>query len=201
MLRARPVDVSKYTQFRKRKSRSAIRIGEADASAGRASARDVRFLAGWDWHVSIVAPVLARGIPAERINRCSAGGDMLLFTLSLAWRACSKESIIADDQNDWGQGLCFLRWQLSRWLSLRTPNPEGIAGFRDAAAEQKLEEKFLAVPEPKLAQEHLRILTAEPHIAGSPEDRKTAEYVARKFREAGLETRIDTYRVWLNLPA
>jgi N-acetylated-alpha-linked acidic dipeptidase len=75
-----------------------------------------------------------------------------------------------------------------------------MAGFRDAAAELKLEEKFLAVPEPKLAQEHLRILTAEPHIAGSPEDRKTAEYVAKKFREAGLETRIDSYRVWLNLP-
>ncbi len=47
-------------------------------------------------------------------------------------------------------------------------NSAAIAGFRDAAAEQKLEEKFLAVPEPKLAQEHLRILTAEPHIAGSP---------------------------------
>ncbi len=78
--------------------------------------------------------------------------------------------------------------------------PEGIAGFRDVAAEQKLEEKFLAIPEPKLAREHLRILTAEPHIAGSPEDRKSAEYVARKFREAGLETRIDAYKVWFNLP-
>ena len=75
-----------------------------------------------------------------------------------------------------------------------------VAGFRDAAAEQKLEEKFLAVPEPELAREHLRILTAAPHIAGSPEDRRTAEYVARKFREAGLETRIDAYKVWLNLP-
>jgi N-acetylated-alpha-linked acidic dipeptidase len=74
------------------------------------------------------------------------------------------------------------------------------AGFRDAAAELKLEQKFLAVPDAKLAGEHLRILTAEPHIAGSPEDRTTAEYVARKFREAGLETRIESYRVWLNLP-
>jgi N-acetylated-alpha-linked acidic dipeptidase len=81
-----------------------------------------------------------------------------------------------------------------------SPNPGAIEGFRDAAAESKLEEKFLAVPEPKLAQEHLRTLTAEPHIAGSPEDRKTAEYVAKKFREAGLETRIESYSVWLNLP-
>jgi N-acetylated-alpha-linked acidic dipeptidase len=84
------------------------------------------------------------------------------------------------------------------------PQPVSVspasAAFRDAAAEQKLEEKFLAVPEPGLAREHLRILTAEPHIAGSPEDRKTAEYVARKFREAGLETRIDEYKVWINLP-
>jgi len=79
-------------------------------------------------------------------------------------------------------------------------NSEGILGFHNATTEQKLEEKFLAVPEPKLAQEHLRILTSEPHIAGSVEDRKTAEYVAKKFREAGLETRIDSYRVWLNLP-
>jgi N-acetylated-alpha-linked acidic dipeptidase len=79
-------------------------------------------------------------------------------------------------------------------------SPATLTGFRDVAAEQKLEEKFLAVPEPKLAREHLRILTSEPHIAGSPEDRKTADYVAQKFREAGLDVRIDTYKVWLNLP-
>jgi len=80
------------------------------------------------------------------------------------------------------------------------PQPSSITGFRDAEAEQKLEEKFLAVPDPAMAREHLRILTASPHMAGSPEDRKTAEYVARKFLEAGLETRIDEYKVWLNLP-
>ena len=83
---------------------------------------------------------------------------------------------------------------------LHNPNPPSIAGFRNAAAEQKLEGQFLAVPDPRLAQQHLRILTAAPHIAGSPEDRKTAEYVAAKFREAGLDTRIDEYRVWLSLP-
>jgi N-acetylated-alpha-linked acidic dipeptidase len=86
--------------------------------------------------------------------------------------------------------------------SQQTPksDPVAFSGFRDAASEQRLEEKFLAVPDPKLAREHLRILTAAPHIAGSPEDRKTAEYVAQKFREAGLDTRIDSYSVWLNLP-
>jgi len=77
---------------------------------------------------------------------------------------------------------------------------DSIPGFRSASAERALEEKFLAVPDPKLAEEHLRTLTSAPHIAGSPEDRKTADYIAQKFREAGLETRIDEYKVWLNYP-
>jgi N-acetylated-alpha-linked acidic dipeptidase len=85
-------------------------------------------------------------------------------------------------------------------LAQQASSQLAIAGFRDAAAEQKLEREFLSVPDPAKAREHLRILTAAPHIAGSPEDRKTAEYVAGKFREAGLETRIDEYKVWLNLP-
>src|SRR5215468_10800708 len=37
-------------------------------------------------------------------------------------------------------------------------------------------------------------------MAGSPEDRKTAEYVAQKFKEAGLQTDIVEYRVWMNRP-
>ena len=96
--------------------------------------------------------------------------------------------------------ILLLTLAVSSLAQPANPKTTAITGFRDAAAEQKLEQKFLSVPEPELAREHLRILTAEPHIAGSPEDRRTAEYVARKFREAGLETRIDAYRVWLNLP-
>lgn len=76
-----------------------------------------------------------------------------------------------------------------------------ISGFRDVAAEQELEKKFLAVPDPKLAEEHLRILTQAPHIAGSPEDKATAEYVAAKFRDAGLDTAIIEYKVWFNYPS
>jgi len=78
---------------------------------------------------------------------------------------------------------------------------EPITGFRDAAAERKVEVKFMAVPDPKLAEEHLRILTQAPHIAGSPEDKATADYVAQKFRDAGLDTEIVEYKVWFNYPA
>ncbi len=82
--------------------------------------------------------------------------------------------------------------------SSATPQP--IFGFRDAAAETATEARFLAVPDPKLAEEHLRTLTKAPHMAGTPEDKATAEYVAQKFREAGLDTEIVEYKVWINYP-
>jgi N-acetylated-alpha-linked acidic dipeptidase len=76
-----------------------------------------------------------------------------------------------------------------------------ISGFRDVPAEREIEKRFIAVPDPKLAEEHLRILTQAPHMAGTPEDKATAEYVAKKFREAGLDTEIVEYKVWMNYPA
>ena len=81
-----------------------------------------------------------------------------------------------------------------------TQENEALLGFRNAAAERKVEAQFLAVPDPALAEAHLRILTRAPHIAASPEDKLTADYVARKFHEAGLETEIVEYRVWMNYP-
>ncbi len=78
-------------------------------------------------------------------------------------------------------------------------NPN-IFGFRDSAAENALETRFLAVPDPKLAEDHLRTLTQVPHMAGTPEDKATADYVAQKFRDAGLDTQIEEYKVWMNYP-
>lgn len=78
--------------------------------------------------------------------------------------------------------------------------PTPVFGYRDFTAESKIEEKFLAVPDARLAGQHLKTLTAAPHLAATPEDRKTAEYVAQKFRAAGLDTEIVPYRVLLNQP-
>lgn len=80
-------------------------------------------------------------------------------------------------------------------------NATQVFGFRDFTAQQQWDQKFIRVPDPGLAEQHLRILTAEPHVAGSPEDKKTAEYVAQKFKEAGLQTEIVEYKVWMNRPA
>ena len=80
------------------------------------------------------------------------------------------------------------------------PPTQAVFGYSDFSAESKIEEKFLAVPDPRLAGDELKTLTAEPHLAATPEDHKTAEFVAQKFRAAGLDTEIVPYRVLLNWP-
>ncbi len=78
--------------------------------------------------------------------------------------------------------------------------PQSLFGYRDFSAQAKIDQQFLAVPDAKLAGEELKTLTAAPHIAGSKEDHVTALYVAEKFKAAGLDTSIVTYKAWLNLP-
>jgi N-acetylated-alpha-linked acidic dipeptidase len=75
-----------------------------------------------------------------------------------------------------------------------------VFGFGDFARQQKWDDLFLAVPSAQLAGEHLKTLTSEPHWASSPEDYRTALYVAAKFKAAGLQTEIVPFRVYLNKP-
>ena len=75
-----------------------------------------------------------------------------------------------------------------------------VFGFRDFASQQKIDAEFLAVPSRALAREHLKALASAPHWASSPEDYATAQYVAAKFRAAGLNTEIVPYSVWMTKP-
>ena len=84
--------------------------------------------------------------------------------------------------------------------SAAQPAQPAVFGYADFAAQAKIEKQFLAVPDARLAGQHLKTLTAEPHLAATPEDHKTAEYVAQKFRAAGLTTEFVPYRVLLNQP-
>ena len=80
------------------------------------------------------------------------------------------------------------------------PGQHIVFGYADFSKQAKIEEKFLAVPDARLAGEALKTLTAEPHVASTPADHRTAEFVAQKFRAAGLETEIVPYRVLMNQP-
>jgi len=95
---------------------------------------------------------------------------------------------------------CLLPLALVAGLAAAQTTPAHVFGYADFTQQAKWDAAFMAVPDAKLAGEHLRILTAEPHWASSPEDHKTALYVADKFKAAGLQTEIVEYRVLLNKP-
>lgn len=80
------------------------------------------------------------------------------------------------------------------------PAHSRVFGFRDFTQQAKWDADFLTVPDAKLAQQHLKALTAAPHWASSPEDYATALYVAARFKAAGLQTDIVPYSVLLNKP-
>src|SRR5215469_15570092 len=96
--------------------------------------------------------------------------------------------------------LAALSLSLSVCAAAQNAPSNSIFGYRDFHAQAQTEQKFLAVPDAKLAGEELKTLTAVPHLASTPADRKTAEYVAQKFRAAGLDTEIVPYRVLMNQP-
>jgi N-acetylated-alpha-linked acidic dipeptidase len=85
-------------------------------------------------------------------------------------------------------------------FSLAQTGPSHVFGYSDFSQQGKWDKAFMAIPDAKLAGEELKVLTAEPHWASSPEDYKTALYVAEKFKAAGLHTEIQEFRVWLNKP-
>src|SRR3989337_1692158 len=77
-----------------------------------------------------------------------------------------------------------------------------LTGFTPARAraQRALEQKFLAVPGPARAEVAHRTLSAEPRVAGSAADRRTAEYVLEVFRQAGLPAAIQEFHALLPAP-
>jgi N-acetylated-alpha-linked acidic dipeptidase len=98
--------------------------------------------------------------------------------------------------------LSFLILLVATALVASDAPEEPLRGFTPARsrAQRALEEKFLAVPDPARAEAHHKTLTAEPHVAGSPADRRTAEYVLEQFRRYGLEAEIEEFHVLLSEP-
>jgi len=88
---------------------------------------------------------------------------------------------------------------LSSTLAVAQTTLDGFGADR-AQAERRWEERFRAVPAPNSAREHLRILTREPHIAGTKADYDTAVYVRDQLRSYGIAAELKEYEVYLNYP-
>lgn len=87
-------------------------------------------------------------------------------------------------------------------LAASEPSEPELLGFAPASRgkHREAEAKALAVPNPNSARGWLRTLTAEPHVAGTAADRRTAEFVRDRLKEWGWSVEIVPYEVLLNHP-
>jgi N-acetylated-alpha-linked acidic dipeptidase len=85
----------------------------------------------------------------------------------------------------------------------RSATEDTFDGFtlENGKTQRRWEEQFRTVPQPQSAREHLRQLTAEPHVAGSKEDYATAVYVRDQMRSYGLQAELRQYDVLLPYPS
>jgi N-acetylated-alpha-linked acidic dipeptidase len=75
-------------------------------------------------------------------------------------------------------------------------------GFTQASADAqaKAEKVFVDTITPASARKWLMALTEEPHVAGTPAEKKLADYVLARFKEFGLSAELVRYDVFLNHP-
>lgn len=85
----------------------------------------------------------------------------------------------------------------------QSPTPSSLslgfaAGSREAQA--GAERVMLDTVAADRTRRFLADLTEEPHVAGTPEEKRVADYVLARFKEFGLETEMVRYDVFLNHP-
>jgi N-acetylated-alpha-linked acidic dipeptidase len=81
-------------------------------------------------------------------------------------------------------------------LSIAAGQSAVSAGETPGAAER--ESKFRSIPDPARLREANRILSAEPHHVGSPYGASNARWILERFKESGLDARIETF--WVLFP-
>ena len=69
-----------------------------------------------------------------------------------------------------------------------------------APAQTAAEKVLVDTVTPVSARKWLAALTEEPHVAGTPAEKKVADYVLARFKEFGLSAEIVRYDVFLNHP-
>ena len=77
--------------------------------------------------------------------------------------------------------------------------PAAMPGFTapNAAAQRALEADVLRRPSAETARAHSAVLSAEAHVAGTPAQERTRDYVLAQMRAMGLETEVRSYSVFM----
>src|SRR5271166_1728935 len=77
-----------------------------------------------------------------------------------------------------------------------------IYGFsaQHARSEREWESKFKALPNAQKQRDYMQLLTARPHHVGSAYDKQNAEWILARFKEWGLDAKIETFKVLFPTP-
>ena len=77
-----------------------------------------------------------------------------------------------------------------------------LRGFtpQNSISQKKYEEAFKRLTSPEMCRRELRYLTEEPHLAGTENSYKIAQYLYNKYQEYGLDAQIYEYEVYLPYP-
>lgn len=79
---------------------------------------------------------------------------------------------------------------------------QGVTGFTRANGDRQrqLERAAASVPAPDRAAAHSRVLSSEPHVAGTPAQARTRDYVIEQMKALGMETEVRAYDIWMPHP-
>src|SRR5256714_1152737 len=87
-------------------------------------------------------------------------------------------------------------------VSLPLRGQTAIPGYSppSATVERATETDVIARPSAAAASAHSRFLSLQPHMAGTPAQARTRDYVVAQMKSWGLETEIRAYKVWMPHP-
>jgi N-acetylated-alpha-linked acidic dipeptidase len=83
-----------------------------------------------------------------------------------------------------------------------SPTSDSLLGFtaQSSTDERQWEQKFKAVPDPKLMRDYMQRLSARPHHVGSPYDKQNAEWILAQFQSWGWDAKIEQFQVLFPTP-
>src|ERR1700748_3040215 len=84
-------------------------------------------------------------------------------------------------------------------LALHPATDDSIRGFDPAsqAREVKWEQQARAIPEAARVGDFIQRPSSQPHLAGTPQSKQTAEAILAQLREYGLDAHIEQFEALL----
>jgi len=84
-------------------------------------------------------------------------------------------------------------------LPLRAQTTPGYSP-QSAVSERAAEADAISRPSPSSASAHSKFLSLQPHMAGTPAQARTRDYVVSQMKSWGLMTDVRAYRIWMPHP-